>query len=107
MRKLINLGFLGVLFVALSASVAQAVRWVYLGSSNGFEYYVDVDREAVQGSYWSAPIRAESNDGTFVGQVMVDCRTLTYKIQLGNQVFDWQPIQSNSPLSTAVDNVCY
>jgi hypothetical protein len=102
-------GLLGIplIVIALIASTpAYGTRWVYLGNNDNTDYYVDVESERIKGSLWAAPIRAEAPDTTYLGEVVVDCSDITYQIQFGNQVYDWQPIEPTSPLSTIVKQVC-
>lgn len=109
MKNTLRSNFLAILLLLFGANAAYALKWVYIGTSGDrvFDYYVDVDREEVSGPLWTAPIRVESNQGTFLGEVTVNCRNRTYYMSLGNQTFGWDPIEPTSPMDTVVKQVCY
>ena len=81
--------------------------WYHIGSAEGYAYYVDVSREMVKGSYWSAPALVIARDNTkTLGKFLLDCSTLEYKTQLANFESDWAKVGAGSPLSSVAENVC-
>lgn len=104
-KKILGVGLVAASFLVIAP--ARAANWVYIGSNKGFDYYVDVDREVVRGSYWSAPLTAVGSDRTrYVGTATVNCNNYTTKIQFGNQVNNWRRINRSSPMDFVGKRVC-
>lgn len=107
LKRVFRVSLISAFFLAFTAIQAQAIRWVYIGSSDEFAFYVDVDNEKVKGSLWASPIRVDSDSGhRFFGAVVIDCRDITYKMRLEDRDFDWAPIEKGSPLGEVVRRVC-
>jgi hypothetical protein len=106
MNNLLNINALAFMFLIFTATLAEAANWVSIGNVKGINYYVDLDRQRVDGPFWTAPISAQSKDGRFSGEVVIDCRDKTSKMRLENYFQDWRPIAPGSPLGNIVREVC-
>ena len=85
-----------------------AQDWLYIGNNDGYEFYVDVNREIVNGSYWAAPALAIAPERTkMLGKFLIDCSDSTYKTQFANYTSDWSTIGAGSPLAYVAENVCH
>ena len=109
-KKIIGAGI--ILLSCLASSPARATNWVYIGNGKGFDYYVDIDREVIRGSFWIAPIRAVNSNSrttntTYLGKAAINCRNYTTKIKFGNNVNDWRKITPNSPMDFVGRKVCF
>ena len=81
--------------------------WYHIGSAEGYAYYVDVSREMVKGSYWSAPALVIDRDNTkMLGKILLDCSTFEYRSQFANFESDWAKVGAGSHLSSVAENVC-
>ena len=92
-----------------TADQSQEPDWYYIGEGgDGNDYYADLSRESVDGSYWTAPALLVTPDNTkALGRYLIDCSDLTYKTQFANfSTEDWAVIGIGSPLASVAENVC-
>ena len=93
----------------LVVAPAKAINWVYIGNRSGFNYYVDIDRDTVSGTYWSSPIKATrvSDRHDFFGELRINCRDYTYSTEIEEKYYsDWTSILSGTPVDYVADRVC-
>lgn len=93
----------------LAASPALAIDWLYIGNRSGYNYYVDVARDNVKGSYWSSPVKATraSDRKDFYGELSINCSDYTYRVEIEKKYYsNWSRILSGTPADYVADRVC-